>query len=55
MDEKFEEKIGEKMNLCVVWIRERGKKIFVWSSDIFHLGPHKTFLSKMDRKDGRKR
>ena len=46
----FEEKIIEKMSLCVVWLGENNReKIFMWGPDIFHPGLHKICLSKMEK------
>ena len=44
----FWKKIGEKMNLCVVWLGglRRGKKTFVWGLGIFHPSPQKLFSPK---------
>ena len=38
---------------CLIW-GGRGEENFCVGPSIFHLGPHKTFLSKIERKEGRK-
>ena len=52
----FWKKIGEKMNLCVVWLGglRRGKKTFVWGLGIFDPS-HKNFSLQNEEKIGRKR
>ena len=42
------ENVREKMNLCVVWLGGRERKL-LYRAQAFSLGPIKTFLSKMKR------
>ena len=48
--ENNEEKIGQKMSLCVVWLKRGEKTIFRWGLGIFHQNSYKTCISEMKRR-----